>query len=312
MDEAAIECHQVRKVYKQSGWGKDKQVEALRGISLSVSYGDIVGLIGPNGAGKTTLMNLITGVTHPTSGRIKVGGCAAGSKGAKRLLGYMPESPAFLETYTVEAELHYHGALCHLAKESRTRRVQELLDQLGLCSMRSRRCGRLSQGMRQRLALAIAMIMQPRVLILDEPSNALDPVGVVQLREMVTSLSRAGTAVLISSHRLHELEKVTSTFVGIWDGQIVDLGICASSDKSQTVKIEVSCQIENLTELMTDWDVIRASGTEFTVKLSSQQELLSILSRLVEQGIHLKSMQCNEESIEEVFLRISQQKGADS
>ena len=269
-------------------------------------------MIGPNGAGKTTLMNLITGVTHPTSGRIEVGGCAAGSKRAKRLLGYMPESPAFLETYTVEAELHYHGALCHLAKESRTRRVQELLDQLGLRSMGSRRCGRLSQGMRQRLALAIAMIMQPRILILDEPSNTLDPVGVVQLREMVTSLSRAGTAVLISSHRLHELEKLTSNFIGIWDGQIVGLGIYASSDKSQTFKIEVGRQIENLTEMMTDWDVIRACGTEFIVRLSSQQELLSILSRLVGQGISLKSLQCNEESIEEVFLRISQQKGADS
>ncbi len=230
MDEAAIECHQIRKIYKQSLWGKNKRIEALRGVSLSISYGEIIGLIGPNGAGKTTLMNLITGVAHPTSGRIAVGACAAGSKGAKRLLGYMPESPAFLETYTVEAELHYHGALCHLEKKNRTERVQELLDQLGLRGMKSRRCGRLSHGMRQRLALAIALIMKPRILILDEPSNGLDPVGVVQLREIVTSLSRAGTAVLISSHRLHELEKVALTFVGIWDGQIVDLDACAEEN----------------------------------------------------------------------------------
>ena len=241
MDEAAIECHQVCKVYKQSGWGKDKRVEALCGVSLSVSYGDIIGLIGPNGAGKTTLMNLITGVAHPTGGRIAVGGCVAGSKGAKRLLGYMPESPAFLETYTVEAELHYHGALCHLKKKRRIERVRELLDQVGLRDMRSRRCGRLSHGMRQRLALAIALIMKPRVLVLDEPGNGLDPVGVVQLREIVTSLSRAGTAVLISSHRLHELEKVTSTFIGIWDGQIVDLDACAE-ESMEDVFLRISQQ----------------------------------------------------------------------
>ena len=311
MSDAAIECDHVRKVYKQSGWGKEKQVEALRGVSLSVSYGDIIGLIGPNGAGKTTLMNLITGVTHPTGGRIMVGGCAAGSKGAKRLLGYMPESPAFLETYSVEAELHYHGALCHLEKKSRTERIEELLDQLGLRSMRARRCGRLSHGMRQRLALAIALIMKPRIIILDEPGSALDPVGVVQLREMVVSLARSGTAVLISSHRLHELEKVTSTFVGIWDGQVVDLDAYASSGE-QTVKIEIECQVENLMELVADWDVVRACGTELTVRLDSQKEILAVLSRFVERGIPLKSLQCNEESIEEVFLRISLQKGAHS
>lgn len=170
-----------------------------------------------------------------------MGGCVAGSKGARRLLGYMPESPAFLETYTVEAELHYHGALCHLEKKRRTERVQELLDQLGLDSMRSRRCGRLSHGMRQRLALAIALIMKPRIVILDEPNNALDPMGVVQLREIVTSLSRAGTAVLISSHRLHELEKVTSTFIGIWDGQVVDLDAC-TEENMEDVFLRISQQ----------------------------------------------------------------------
>jgi hypothetical protein len=111
---------------------------------------------------------------------------------------------------------------------------------------------------------------------------------------------------------LHELEKVSSTFVGIWDGQIIDLGVVASPDKGQTVRMEVGCQVENLMELMSDWDVIRACGREFTVRLDSQQELLSIISRLIGQGILLKKLQCNEESIEEVFLRISQQKGANS
>jgi len=303
---AAIDCKQLTKVYKSLWTTQSQHVCALRDVSLSIEAGQIVGLIGPNGAGKTTLMNLIAGLLRPTSGDITVGGFTAGSMKAKRLLGYMPESPAFLEGYTVEAMFNYYSSLCHIGKDGRAKQSQELLDRLGLHSMRSRQCGSLSHGMRQRLGLAIAMVMQPKVLILDEPSNALDPIGIVQLRELVFALSSEGTAILISSHRLYELEKITSTFIGIWNGQIVDIGKNISPENGQLVRIEIKNEFERAKQLLSTWDVVRASGTEVILKISSQQDIASIVSHLTKKGVYIKSLCCDDESIEDVFLRISQ------
>jgi len=306
MEDIAVRCNKVSKIYRQAGWGRATGIKALSHISFTIRYGHVVGLIGPNGAGKTTLMNLIAGLLRPTSGDVTVGGGAAGSMEARRLLGYMPESPAFLEGYTVEAMLNYYGSLCHLGKDGRAKRSQYLVDRLGLHSMRSRQCGSLSQGMRQRLGLAIAMVMQPKVLILDEPSNALDPIGVVQLRELMSALSSEGTAILISSHRLYELEKITSTFIGIWNGQIVDIGEGILPENGQLVRIEIKHEFERAKQLLSTWDVVRASGTEVILKINSQQDIASIVSHLIKKGVYIKSLCCDDKSIEDVFLRISQ------
>lgn len=307
----AIVCNQVSKSYRANRFGKAKYVHALRGISLHAAYGSIVGLIGPNGAGKTTLMNLIAGVLHLDHGEILIGGHPVGAQEAKLSLGYVPESPAFLEEYTVEAVLNYHGALCHLQRSPRGQRTGELLDQFGLREMRKRRCGKLSQGNRQRLALAIACVMQPKVLILDEPSNGLDPVGVVHLRQIVGQLSSQGTAVLISSHRLTELEKLTTDFIGIWDGRIVDVGKSLLKRNGQLLKIELERSPGEELRTVLSHEIVRERGAELAVRIGSPEEISSIVAGLTAKGLAVKHVEygSDDESIEDVFLRISQEKG---
>jgi len=311
-DQSAILCNQVCKSYRARRLGKATSVPALHEISLEVGYGRIVGLIGPNGAGKTTLMNLIAGVLHLDRGEISVGGHPVGSQGAKQSLGYVPEYPAFLEEYTVAAVLNYHAALCHLERSRRKKRSGELLDQFGLQRMRTRPCGKLSQGNRQRLALAIACVLQPKILILDEPSNGLDPVGIVNLREIVRQLSNQGAAVLISSHRLNELEKLAAEYVGIWDGRIVDIGGSVRESGGQLVKIDLDRRPETDLKTILSHEIVRESGTEVTVRIGSPAEISSLVASLTAKGLGVKQIQYgrDEESIEEVFLRISQEKGA--
>ncbi len=173
-----IECKQLTKIYKSLWVPRSQQVCALRDVSLSVSPGQIVGLIGPNGAGKTTLLNLIAGLLLPTKGTISLCGHPARSLESRQSLGYMPESPAFLSAYSARNVLRYHGALCGLPRRECFERVDGLLRQLELQDAAHRPCRGFSQGMWQRLALGIALVGNPRVVLLDEPSNGLDPSGV--------------------------------------------------------------------------------------------------------------------------------------
>ncbi|MDI6450788.1 ABC transporter ATP-binding protein [Anaerobaca lacustris] len=311
-DESAIRCHQVSKSYRARWFGKNRYVRAVDGISLSVGYGRIIGLIGPNGAGKTTLMNLIAGVLHLDSGNLLVGGHPVGSREAKRSLGYVPEFPAFLENYKVEATLGYHAALCHLSRSRRRRRTGELLDQFGLYDMRTRRCGMLSQGNRQRLALAIACVMQPGILILDEPSNGLDPVGLADLREIIRRLSEQGTAVLISSHRLDELEKLTSDFIGIWNGRAVDVSKSLFGRDGHVLKLNLDrLPPEGLSRVLPH-EILSQSGTEVTLRIGSPAEIASVVAQLAAGGVTVRHLQYGdkEESIEDAFLRLSRKRGA--
>lgn len=307
MDESAIVCRQVCKSYRTHRFGRTGYIQALDCITLRLEYGRIVGLIGPNGAGKTTLMNLIAGVLHLDRGEILVRGYAVGSKEAKRSLGYVPEFPAFLEDYTVQAMLNYHAALCRLERRHRRTRTEQLLDRFGLQDMRTRRCGKLSQGNRQRLALAVACVMQPGILILDEPSNGLDPVGIVDLRETLRQFGEQGTAVLVSSHRLEELERLTTDFIGIWDGRIIDVGKSLLDGGGRALKIALDrLPPEGLSSVLPH-EILKECGAEATVRINSPAEIAAVVARLDAAGLRVRRMQYNdhEESIEDVFLRLS-------
>ena len=186
--------------------------------------GRIIGLIGPNGAGKTTFLSLIAGLIFPTEGFIRVCGHPARSLEARRSLGYIPESPAFLSRYSARAVLEYHAALHGLSRRAIAAETDRLLAQLRLEEYADRAVGGFSLGMRQRLALAVALLDHPRLLLLDEPSNGLDPIGVIELRRVLLDVQQSGATIIISSHRLGELEKLTSDYVFLHQGRIVEFG----------------------------------------------------------------------------------------
>jgi ABC-type multidrug transport system ATPase subunit len=234
-----VECERLTKVYSKLLAGRSKSVCALKDISLCVSEGQIVGLIGPNGAGKSTLLNLMAGLILPTEGRVSICGHQARSIAAHRGLGYMPEHPVFLGRYSARAVLTYHGALSGMSRQAVSQQTDTLTEKLQMDEYIDRPCTDFSQGMKQRLALAIAMINDPKVLLLDEPSNGLDPIGIIQLRNFLKELRAGGTTIVISSHRLGELEQLTSDYMFMYRGQVVSFEDKLAATHAGRLRIEL-------------------------------------------------------------------------
>ena len=302
---AVVECTRLTKTYQKLLPGSKKAVCALRDVSLSVHKGQIIGLIGPNGAGKSTLLNLIAGLILPTEGHVAVCGHRARSVQARRGLGYMPEHSIFIGGYSAKATLRYHAALLGLSRRAISAQVDESIEQLRMQEFAHRPCADFSQGMKQRLALAIAIMNHPQVLLLDEPSNGLDPIGIVQLRDLLKQLRDSGTTIIISSHRLGELEKLTGDYLFMHRGQVISFGdkIMASQAGKLCVEL-VSGGNEIAQKLLPASKVLSASDTELVIGLSDPHEVPDMVCDLAKGGARITGVLMQTENIEEVFLRL--------
>jgi len=302
---AVVECEQLTKVYRKLLASRSKAVCALRDISLSVSTGEIVGLIGPNGAGKSTLLNLMAGLIFPTEGCVSVCGHPARSVEARSGLGYMPEHPSFLGRYSAWAVLKYHGALLGLSRQAISAQIDKLTEQLQMDEYIDRPCADFSQGMKQRLALAIALMNDPSFLLLDEPSNGLDPIGIIQLRDLLKELRDAGTAIVISSHRLGELEKLTSDYIFLYRGEVVSFGEKITTERIGRLRVElVSNGNQIARELLPPSKLISNSETELVIAVGDDDEVPDIVGSLVKGGARVTNVLLQEEDIEDVFLQL--------
>jgi Cu-processing system ATP-binding protein len=214
-----IQLHEVVKRFDD--------IEAVRGVSFDLAAGETVALVGHNGAGKTTLLKLMLGLIRPSSGQIEVlgGNPSAGQFLARRDLGYLPENVSFNANLTGRETLSFYGRL----KRQPAKVVTTLLEQVGLADAADRRIGGYSKGMRQRLGLAQALLGEPRVLLLDEPTTGLDPALRQSFYDMIESLREGGATVLISSHVLTELEEragrviIMNRGIKVADGSLDDL-----------------------------------------------------------------------------------------
>ena len=198
------------------------KVRALDGLDLTVEPGTVFGFLGPNGAGKTTTMRILTGLARPTSGRAWVAGMDLASDGRHltRRIGYLPEEPAFYPWMTPREFLDYLGRLYGLSAVERAARVNELLELVKLTEVRRRRIGGFSRGMRQRLALAAALVNRPEVLFLDEPASALDPAGRKEVLDLIEGL-RGRCTVLMSTHILADVQRVCDVIGIIARGKMI-------------------------------------------------------------------------------------------
>ncbi|MHC4535570.1 MAG: ABC transporter ATP-binding protein [Planctomycetota bacterium] len=300
-----LECKELTKVYKSLWIGRKKTVCALTNISLSVGKGQIVGLIGPNGAGKTTLLNLMAGIIFPTEGCLTVCGHPARSMEARRSLGYVPEKSVFLGCYSARAVLQYHGALLGLSRKAISIQMDKSVQRLQLQEFADRPCSGFSQGMKQRLALAIALMNEPQLLLLDEPSNGLDPIGIIQLRDLLKQLCDSGTTIVISSHRLGELEKLTSDYIFLYRGQVVSFGGRIASDQAGRLRVELESNGNDIAEkLLPPSKVLGVSDTELVISVSDVKDVPNVVRELVKGGADITSVLLQRENIEDVFLRL--------
>ncbi len=202
--EYAIETTGLVKVYR-SRWTR-REVRAVDGISLRVPRGTIFGLLGPNGAGKTTFVKLLLSAVHPTEGDALIFGRNAREPEARRPIGYLPENHRFPTYFTGAGMLDFYAALSGLDSVSRKKLIPEMLELVGLKDWGDVRLGKYSKGMLQRVGLAQALIHSPSMLILDEPTDGVDPVGRRHMREILTRFEEKGVTIFINSHLLVEVE----------------------------------------------------------------------------------------------------------
>jgi ABC-2 type transport system ATP-binding protein len=211
-------------------------IRALNGVDLEVGDGELVGLLGPNGAGKSTLVKIAVGLVRPSAGELRVVGERAGSRAARRALGYLAELFRFPGWYTAEEVLELHQRLAGSSGGATERK--RLLELVALAEAANRRVDGMSKGMQQRLGLAQALVGDPRVLLLDEPTSALDPVGRRTVRLLLEELRGRGVTVLLNSHLLSEVELVCDRVAIMLGGELVAAGTPHELSRPRGVELE--------------------------------------------------------------------------
>lgn len=216
MSDAAIETRDLQKIYKTL---TGKTVAALQGVSLRVEYGTIFGLIGQNGAGKTSLVKILMGLSHPSNGTAELMGGSPSAAAVRRCVGYLPEQMRIPDYMKAKPFLRYMGQLNQVGSRDLKTRIPELLELVGLAGVK-KPVKAYSKGMQQRLGLAQALLNDPRVLFLDEPTDGLDPLGRKDVRDMLVRLRERGKTIFLNSHLLSEVELVCDRIVILDKGTV--------------------------------------------------------------------------------------------
>ena len=306
-----IEVHQLTKRYARH--------EAVSDVSFSVRKGEIVGFLGPNGAGKTTTLRMLTGYLPPTSGSASIAGydIFRQSLEARRRTGYMPENVPLYEDMRVREYLKFRAHLKGLAGSAARLRVGHVLDTCGLQSVRRKMIKTLSKGYRQRVGLADALVHDPELLILDEPTNGLDPNQIRQIRELIRHLGETHT-VLISTHILHEVEMTCNRVIIIDNGRIkaadTPENLTAQMRAAGRIQMEVQADAEVVAGAIQRIDhvkkvtpeVLDDGWTRFTVWVESGTDSRERLAQLATQhGWPLRSLFRHAAKLEDVFVELT-------
>jgi len=290
-------------------------VTAVWDLDLDIAPGEIYGLIGPNGAGKTSTIKALAGVLEPTYGEIRLGGVDAleHPEDAHRCLGYMPDFAPLYDDLKVWEYLSVFATAYALPRPARADRIEECLDIAKLREKRDAFIRELSRGMRQRLALAKTLLHEPTVLLLDEPASGMDPIGRVELRNILCDLARKGAAVLISSHILTELSGFC-TSIGI-----MEKGRLVASGRVEDILQKLGCrgvlhvraasphpalaQVLEASEVLSQVEM-KDEQTATALMLGSDVDAARLLGQLVAAGVAVSSFHVESEDIEDIFLKI--------
>ena len=282
MSEATvIQTRALSKVYRDF-WGRQK-VRALKALDLEVRKGEVFGLLGPNGSGKTTTIKLLLGLLFPTEGEALVFGKDAGDVGKNERLGYLPEESYLYRFLNAEETLDFYARLFDMPAEKRQERADALIKQVGLDKARKRQLQEYSKGMTRRIGLAQALINDPELILLDEPTSGPDPIGTRETKDMILRLKDEGKTVIMCSHLLADVQDVCDRIAILHQGELKELG-----------RVESLLKVRDETE-------IRVAGLPESALAACQQEIRELIGR--HQG-ELLSMDNPTTTLEDLFLRI--------
>ena len=296
---------------------------ALDDLSLSLNAGQILGLIGPNGAGKTTTIKILVGLIRPTSGHASIAGvdCVKNSKQVKRLVGYMPDKFGQYDNVRVWEYLDFFGAAFGMPVKERTKRIEEVMELTGTTYMRDRYVDSLSHGMQQRVGLARTLVHDPKVLILDEPVNGLDPQARIEMRDLLIMLAGQGKTLLVTSHILPELARICHKCAIVTNGKLRAFGTVEEIGRQVSQKRTMEVQLERADQVKGAGALIRASlgdnvevtesETEATVRFRSaipETILGKLLRRLLAKHFLVTQYREVQTDLEEAFMSFTRPK----
>jgi len=296
---AALEATGLRKIYRRRGGG---QVVAVDGLGFTVRSGEIVGLLGPNGAGKTTAMQLALKLLEPDAGEVRLFGRDPELLEVRRRIGYAPDAPLFPRRLTGLQILVLHGELLGFARAAARDRAVKFAEQVGLTEPARRPAGTYSRGQAQRLGLALALLGDPDLVLLDEPTAGLDPAGVAAMREILVSLRGRGAAVLLNSHLLSEVERVCDRVLFIKEGRLLRTHDVRAGGKRVEVRLANAPQVSAWLAAK----IPRGSleGDRFRMPIASEDEVPALVRQLVEAGAEILEVRLGGAELEQLYLQI--------
>ena len=305
----AIEILGLEKTYSVGFWRK-KPKYALRPLHLTIQEGEIFGFLGPNGAGKTTTLKLLMGLIFPTAGSARILGMEVDDPRMKAQIGFLPEQPYFYDYLTARELLEYYGQLSGMDPKQRSRKVNEILQRVGLPDVGGVQLRKFSKGMLQRVGIAQAILHDPKVVFLDEPMSGLDPMGRREVRDLMAQLKHEGKTVFFTTHILSDAEALCDRVGIIHQGELRGVGAVADLTSSVHGKVEVVWQGTTVPASL------RALGAECQVTGDTVRALLSeanqdtALEALRRERLRLISVTPVRTSLEDYFLQKLQPAGA--
>ncbi len=285
-----------------------RRVVALDGLSLRVEEGSIFGFVGPNGAGKSTTIKILVGLIAPSRGTARIFGEPIGDPASRRVVGYLPENPAFHDFLRPLEVLRLLGRLSGLSGRGLDRRAEEVLDLVGLSDARDLTVRKFSKGMVQRLGLAQAVLHDPPLLILDEPMSGLDPMGRKDVRDLIVALRRRGKTIFFSTHILNDVETICDRVGMVLRGGLVAEGSLASLLDGSVKSVELRCAPlgdEHFSSLRAGaLDGVRGQD-EWTFAFADVASANQAASRVLVLGGRILALQPQRENLEQTFVRLA-------
>ena len=313
MPDPIVDVHQLRKTYRSLSLTGRRRIDAVRGVSLQAYPGEVFGLLGPNGAGKTTLIKMLLGVVKPSGGHARLLGQPIGSTAARSRVGYLPESLRVDRHHSARSALRYYGRMSGMNSAEIRSRSDELLKLVGLQGRDRESVRRFSKGMYQRLGLAQALLHDPDLLVLDEPTDGLDPVGRNEVRKVIDRLRDSGKTIFLNSHILQEVEMVCTRVAILAKGEIKAIGpIDELAHRDQQKLI-----VEILGDTEPDWQTIFGDSMKaeieatrvrdafrFSIAVVDQDQINAVVDQLRRSDQSIARLEVRRESLEETFMRL--------
>jgi ABC-2 type transport system ATP-binding protein len=307
----AINIKNLTKDFK-SPRSKTGVLRALDNVSFDVKSGSIYGLLGQNGAGKTTLIKILLGIVFPTKGNYSLLNENEENRKVMEKIGFLPENHSFPKFLSAKEFLYYYGRLSHLNNNEIENRTKKLLDLVGLSERSNSKIRTFSKGMQQRLGLAQALINDPNLIFLDEPTDGVDPIGRKEIRDILVHLKNEGKTIFLNSHLLSEVEIITDRVAFLNQGKLVKEG--SIEDLTKT-KLEFNFVLSENSELSSRFPGFQISHVKenfYHTHFDNEIEMNNFIDELRKNDILIKEITPIKNSLEDIFINLVNSKGADN